>query len=177
MSTHKMNYYYQICNNVLCQIDDYHKSVAFIEKEGGIADLYTYYENLPSKSIHCKFIGTMKKNEIIYNGINISKSKNGDYLECLKKFSMYDLRRILYLIWSILTPQAVFGEYHGSYAGKIVAPYEAIKGAIKMIEFDMKILGNDELKNNIDMVNKYNKLEIEHTDLKEKYNKIKDLLS
>ncbi len=179
-----MDYYYQLCNNILCQIDDYYKAVGYLEQTiyTSSTNLYTYFDEMPKTGYgnDCK-VGTMKVTDIVYDGVNISKSKiNNDYLECLRKYSLYDLRRILYVALSVLTPKIMIGMRHGasgSHSAEIVAPYEAINGAIRLIEFDMKTMGNDELSNNIDMVNKYNKLEYQYKELKEKYDKIKEFMA
>jgi hypothetical protein len=174
-----MDYYYTICDDVLCKVDEYYDSVKVFEKYNdkdntwySSTNLYTYYE-IPER--------TIKKHDLYYDSINITKSKtNNTYISTLQQFSLIDLHRILYLLLINVTSKFVIGKQHesnGSHSADISAPYEAINGAIQLIEYDMKILGNDELKNNIDMVNKYNMLEKQHKELQEKYECIKKIIT
>jgi len=125
-----MNYNIQICNNVLKLVSSYNESTMYFEKNAKkySEKLYTYFEECPTKVLRL---------QIKYMDTLIVPDENGEYIELLKQYSINDLLNIMYLCLTTVTPSFTIGrhnENNKTYAYDIKPPYEAINGAIIMLE-------------------------------------------
>jgi hypothetical protein len=107
--------------------------------------------------------------------INVRPDKTGCYKYILKYMTYIELRTTMYTLLSIIVPSFSVGHTHGSSGsntGYINPPYEAVHAAINLIEKDLYGKDSDDVKNNLDVVDKYNKLNHDHQELKKKYSMI-----
>lgn len=125
-----MNHNIQVCNNVLKLVNSYNESILYFQKNAkkNSEKLYTYFEEFPTKVL---------KLEIKYMDTLIIPDKNGEYNESLKLYSTNDLLNIMYVCLTTVIPSFAIGHHNEqarTYTYNINPPYEAINGAIRMLE-------------------------------------------
>jgi hypothetical protein len=173
-----MEVYVDMCNNVLQLVDKYYEAQPDICMNNGWLEEknISFYSNYFVKNDK-QYESAYRKN-LIYNSNNIDKDSDGCYKHILNKLNIFDLLNIMYLLSSSINPSYSRMSNHSSPCTQTLQPpYVAINNAIDMLKSEIYKSKNDDVKNNIDMVSKYNELHSDYMSIKTKYDNIMKIIS